>query len=362
MKRIFITNIVPENRITKFKVSPAGNYFSYNLIKGKLFSKTFSLVPIGILDNIEKKEFDYSITPIQHQTVNLPFFGKFLRIFMDNLVLIFSIKKNTSVWFYNLTKHNIFAFLVFRFLRKNVSTNIIVLDFTPSKYKISLSSFFYYLINKSNGIITLSDNFTFSNPNQSSIAGVVPSITNYPLLKVISLTFLLSGFITIRKSAEKILRIFSQLPDYELHITGITDDEQLMKEYDSKYENIHYHGLLSYDSYLEILGKTTFCLNTRDSNYKENEFNFPSKIIEHLLYNKIIVSSMEYNQLENIKYFNIGSDEKCMLDFFKSLKEFSDSKLFKYANQSKIVKEIFGIEKWREVMVRIDINNLNDKN
>lgn len=77
----------------------------------------------------------------------------------------------------------------------------------------------------------------------------------------------------------------------------------------SKYPNIHYYGELSFNRYMDLLHKVSFLLSTRDPKEKGNQCNFPSKIIEGILHNRIIISTIKYKQLAGLKYFFVSSDE-----------------------------------------------------
>lgn len=128
-----------------------------------------------------------------------------------------------------------------------------------------------------------------------------------------------------------------------------------MEEVISQYKNIHYLGLISMDKYFNLLHKKiTFQLSTRDTDSAENQCNFPSKVIEALLHNLAVVSTIEYPQINGIKYFKIGSDVDAMTRDLRAIVQMSESNLMQYVNQGKLVRDRFSTEVWRDAIERIE--------
>lgn len=138
------------------------------------------------------------------------------------------------------------------------------------------------------------------------------------------------------------------MPECKLHISGFCEDDSIIKEYSSKYNNIIYHGKVEYKEYVQLLETIPFLLSTRDPKATENQCNFPSKIIEALLYNRIIVSTIHYAQLDGIKYFEVSSDvAKFAVDINQILAMSSDN-ILDFANQSSKVKAKYGVGIWKK--------------
>ena len=153
-----------------------------------------------------------------------------------------------------------------------------------------------------------------------------------------------------------VLKAFASLPDCTLHITGsVVNNEAMIKEYASKYDNIIFHGKISYKEYLELLHKITFQLSTRNVESPENKYNFPSKIIESLLHNRVVVSTMNYPQLEGINYAKVDQNnfERDISDLVSNL----DKTVARYANQANLVTEKFCAEEWNKSMSKIEANS-----
>jgi len=357
-KRTFVTHVIPKKLIEKLEVSPAANYFSYNLIDSGIFTKVFSLVPTNIIEVIRDNESKVEL--IQSRTFRHKGLFKVFNILQDNFTLFQKIEANMNVWFYNLSLHTLLSFLLVRYLKPKCKVYIIVLDFTPSQSFFSITKIIMKLINhKAHGIITLKETTDITNKNKLTVPGVVNTVKGQ-VVKSTNNKFLLSGILSANRNPKLILDAFSKFPDFELIITGIVEDKDLLYQYLQKYNNIKYLGLLEYNKYEEVLNSVTYCLNSRDPNFEENNYNFPSKVIEHLLYNKIIISTMEYKELDNINYFYVKPTADAFLDFLNNLSEISeDSLLSKYANQSNLVLEKFGISKWKESFELIE--NFNKK-
>jgi hypothetical protein len=352
-QRIFICHVVPKSLIEKLPVSPAGNYFSYNLISGNLFDKVISLVPTNIKQKIITK--NTSIIFVQNRFFPHISFFKTFNIFLENIYLILSIEKHSAVWFYNLTIHTFFPFLILRYFRRSVKTYIIVLDYSPSKNVCSIKYWILKCINTTNGIISLSSSHEIRNKNKIVIPGIVPQTKyKYPIQSQINNAFLLSGILTENRSPKQILDTFSRLPQYTLKISGIVEDESMFIYYANTYSNIHYLGFLPYDKYIELLKEVSFAINSRNESFEENLYNFPSKMIEYLLYNKIVVSTMFYPQLEGINYIYQKANET-LFDLFKKIGNIDKKILLQqYANQSALIIERMSTSRWMKSMIKIE--------
>tara|TARA_B110000503_G_C7094728_1_gene391029 strand:- start:711 stop:1370 length:660 start_codon:yes stop_codon:yes gene_type:complete len=213
------------------------------------------------------------------------------------------------------------------------------------------------LINRADGIICLADSPLFRIKNITLLPGVVPPASEeYPKIDNPNKEFLLSGVISpVIASTPMVLEAFSQMPDCILRITGnVLEGEDMIKEYAARYSNIKYHGSLSYNDYLDIMHRVTFLLSTRDESYPENQSNFPSKIIETLLHNRIVISTIAYKQLKGIKYFKVDSNCEELKKQVLKICNMSNKNLMQYANQTGIVREMFSTKVWNKIMTDIE--------
>lgn len=358
MKRIFVTHIVTESLISKYRISTAGCNFSFNLMSGNIFDEVYSILPTNISGGVITE----ARTDNRYKLVYIDFLRKlghiacFFSSFIEQFVVFLKIPRTSSVWFYNVTDLNCLIILLLRVFKPNVLINAIVLDYTPSARDFSFRSFLLYLINKSDGNIRLANADCFKCTNYVLLPGVVPaSITKEPLIENVANKFLLSGVLTEQISQlGLVLEVFSHLPECELNITGFRADVPLINSYCAKYNNILYHGEVAYCDYLKLLHNCSFVLSTRDPSYPENQCNFPSKVIESLLHNRIIISTIHYPQLKEIRYFEVGTSvENLQSDIAKIIHK-SQSELLDYANHSSLIKEYCANNVWRDSMCKIE--------
>ena len=348
MQRIFVTHIISKNQILKCHLSIAACNFSYNLIEGNIFDKVYSILPTFVKGEIEpfeglvysrfrKNRFLFRLAPI-----------------VENLNLFYKIPRKASVWYYNCTTLNAFLIVLLKLFKPNVRQNLIILDYTPSRKP--LERFFLWLANRMDGTIRLANSPLFTCRNSICLPGIVSiNAIKQPKITTIAKTFLISGVLGDNIAMlPMLLDAFSKMPDMQLHITGKAPDLVLLNQYTQQCNNIIYHGLVEYEEYLRILHDTTFLLSTRNPAMPENQCNFPSKIIEALLHNRIIISTIHYEQLEGIHYLEVAADlEKFRMDL-SHIAQMSQTELLIYANQADNVRQRFHVGVWKEWMQKIE--------
>lgn len=346
--RIFLTHIVPKDRILKYNLSVAACNFSHNLIEGNGFDRVYSILPTFVNGDIEN--FDGLI----YSKWRKYSFLKRCAWIPESLKAFQQIPRNSTIWYYNCTILNALLIVLLKIFKPSVKQYMIVLDYTPSS---SLDSKVYlWLTNKMNGTIKLADNPLFKVENCACLPGVVPRETAvYPTVDALKKEFLISGALNDNIAMlPMLLEAFSKMPDMTLHITGRAPDENFVRQYSSKHKNIIYHGMVAYDEYLDILHSTPFLLSTRNPEMPENQCNFPSKIIEALLHNRIIVSTIHYPQLVGIDYFEVGSECKSFVDNLKFIFDKREQEILRYANQSEKVKASFSADVWMQRIQEIE--------
>lgn len=349
--RYFITHIAPKDKILEYKVSSAACNFSYNLIGGGMFDKVYSILPANVC---EKKDFtnndgvEYIYSSLRWKGV----LRKFAPI-IENIRIFCQIKKGSSVWLYNMTMLNVWLVLLLRWFKPSVKVNVIVLDFTPGEKH---NDYFLKQINKCFGRILLANSPLFNKENSAVLPGVTPlNDIDYPKVTEIKKEFLISGVLGENIAMmSMLLEAFSKMPHLTLHITGIISDDSKIKEYANKYPNIKYQGCVPYNEYLEILHSTPFLLSTRNPEFPENQCNFPSKIIEALLHNRIIVSTLHYEQLNGIKYFEVPANTGGFIKAIEQIANLGEIELKSYANQSQLVKKKFNTTVWTNTISDIE--------
>lgn len=348
-QRIFVTHIVPKDKILEYNLSVAACNFSYNLISGMMFDKVYSVLPTFVRGDVDPfQELVYSSLRRRGNVL-----AKLAPI-VEELSLFIKIPRKASIWYYNCTILNAFLIVLLKLFKPRVKQFMIILDYTPSSRL--MDRFFLWLTNQMHGTIKLADSPLFTCKNSICLPGVVPmSSVSYPQVTEVKNEFLISGALGENISMlTMLLEAFSKMPEMTLHITGKAPDVDLVRKYTAKYHNIIYHGMVSYEEYLRILHNAPFLLSTRNPSFPENQCNFPSKVIEALLHNRIIVSTLHYNQLDGIRYFEVSANENDFVLDIQRILGLPLEELLSYSNQSEIVKSLFNTEVWKNWMSKLE--------
>ena len=83
------------------------------------------------------------------------------------------------------------------------------------------------------------------------------------------------------KLAEAFMRI--NLKEYELHIYGAGEGVEIIKEFEKKYKNIKYKGVLPVEKIVEKEIRATLLVNPRPVNEEFVKYSFPSKTLEYMV-------------------------------------------------------------------------------
>ena len=357
MSRIYWTCILPEPLIGKYKLSFAASNFSFNLMSGGGFDRVYSMMPLYVGGEMDQEAFeDNRFELIYDQLRKRGGFWRKLAVLKEQWIIFRHISRESSIWFYNLNTLNAFLFILLKLFKPSVQLNVIVLDFTPVRSGLGLNRIYLKLINVAHGRICLANSPLFKSLNSAILPGVVPANhENIPKIRVPRKTFLLSGVLSEGiAQLSLVLKSFSQLSECDLYITGNKGNETLLNAYSDKYPNIHWCGQLPFSQYMELLHKITFQLSTRDPKAPENECNFPSKIIEALLHNRVVVSTIHYPQLNAIQYLEVESNTDAFVSGIQSILRMTDDELLTYANQGELVSQLFDVHQWYKIMNDIE--------
>lgn len=351
--RIFITHICPKDKVLEYGLSISASNFNYNLIEGGGFDKVYSIYPgftKGQLEMIDDDSFEaiYSNWRCKNGI------RQKLARFVEQLKLFKKISKKSKVWYYNLTTLNLLVILLLRFFKPSVQQNIIILDYTPD---LKFNKLVLPIINKLHGRISLSTFDKFNRRNFVCLPGVTPKkIEIHPKITTVKKEFLLSGALNQNITMlDMVLDAFSEMPECTLHLSGILRDcKEKVAEYSKKYPNIIFHGKMPHEDFRHLLETVTFSLNTRNPDAPENLANFPSKVIEALLYNRIVISTIDYPQLEGINFILAGSDKESFKASIKKIFDMDQAEIMSYANQQQTIHQKFNAEKWNQIMTQIE--------
>ena len=349
--RIFLTHILSHSAGQKLGISIAATNFSLNLISGGGFDKCYSILPTFVA--ADDYESDQGIELISYKGLRrLGRIGRITAVLAEQCRLFRKIPRNANIWLYNITPLNTLLIRLLRCFKPSVKIYPIVLDFTPGVHDKYLS-----IINNSNGRIFLANSARFNQDNSVCMPGVVSlNDSEKPSIKRIEATFLLSGKLLPEISMlPTVLEVFAKIPNAQLYICGqdCPNEEQLF-EVSNRCPNIEYIGNVSFKEYVQLLHRCTFVLSTRDNTFLENECNFPSKIIEALSNNRIVLSTIDYPSLNSINYFHIGRNVDEMANDIERIISMPDEKLLKYANQQTVVKKLFSVEEWNKAMLELE--------
>lgn len=345
--RIFITHTLSMDEALKTGVSVAATNFSINLISSGVFDCVYSILPPCVKVKINDSGAG-GIRAVYCQLLRRLSLVKFAAV-AEQVMLFHKIPSGSHVWLYNITPLNGILVKLLRRFKPSVKLYTIVLDFTPGE---SASERWLPTINSCNGRISVSLFDHFNQNNTVCLPGVTPLEKNdWPTIASLEKEFILSGQLSDNISLlNRLLPIFAAHPDWILNITGIAP--MLAKEYSKKYTNIRCHGKCSYIQFLDILHKSPFLLSTRDPKMPENQCNFPSKIIEGLLHNRIIISTIDYPQLSPVKYIKVDAEN--LEDNLIEIVNTCGNSLLEYANQAELTNRMFNAKRWAEEIKKIE--------
>lgn len=351
--RVFITHICPKDKILDYGFSISASNFNFNLISGGGFDKIISIYPGFSLGDLHLLN-EGNIETVYSDWRTKRGVKKRLARFLEQATAFRKIPKGSDVWFYNVTTLNIFLITLLKIFRPSCRLYAIMLDYAPDElfHKIALK-----LINKMDGRICLSTYSGFNQKNSICLPGVIDPTTEISSsIKKIKKEFIISGALKENITMlSMLLDAFSEMPDLVLHISGgLTDYKDKVYEYSRKFHNIIFHGKLPFDDYKRLLDSVPFSLNTRKPTALENQCNFPSKVIEALHHNRIIISTIKYPQLNGIKYFYVSSHLESFKRDIQRIANMPDDELLCYANQGDMVTELFNANKWFENMGKIE--------
>lgn len=348
--RTFICNIPPNELLTKLNAPQAPNNFCQNLFNGNIFERIHSIVPISywykpiqIEDNIKY----YNGYPKPNR------FIKILQYIYLNIRCALNSRRSDSIWFYNICKANLICFMILRFIFfKKVF--VILLDYTPSNNPFNIQFYIPYLYKKVNGVISLSQRTDIINHNVGYKAGIIPIQYNKEtnlFNKNKKLRFLFSGNLSHHTGLLLAIDTFKDLPDIELYLCGLGNIDNAKI---TPHKNIHYLGYLNYEEYLKLYEKIDVCLSLRDPQYEENNYNFPSKILEYFSYRKIVISTIKYPELTEFKYFHCNYNQKSLTKTILEITNSNYNELNKYTDNINALNNNFSINSWKKMILQIE--------
>ena len=139
-----------------------------------------------------------------------------------------------------------------------------------------------------------------------------------------------SGLLNEVAGIHLLLEALKNIPDdFVLYITGRGEWQNQVEEIAKQDSRVHYLGLLEEEDYLQVLGAADVLINPRNMQLPENQYNFPSKIMDYLATGNPILSTKfsGYEKFADVIEFcdaDAGSIGQGLQKMLKHLKENED--------------------------------------
>ena len=359
---IFISQNVPNSVVKKYNVSQAANNFCLHINELGYFSQHIAVPPANV-DGTFVNHTDNELNIEYHLCRKLKHsgIGKKINTILDNLWMYkrVIIAQEHNVWFYNVWTGNLLAYLLLLLL-SNKNVYILLADYNPSRYNNIVGKILLWSISKAKGVISLSARCKEVNKEFFSIPGIIPKkkIQKEICPCIGKNTFLLSGTLNENTGLFLALDIFKNLPETKLYLSGFLSEDSKKKVEDicSRYKNIIYKGFFEkYSDYLDFIQSVDITLSLRNPESPVNHYNFPSKILEALACNKVILSTMEYPELTGVNYlvapYNI---ESLKIYIEKIITGQKDSELERCLDNTDILTEKYSEKAWIEAFKKME--------
>ena len=354
MKKIFVGQFIStQESMLDERISQAGNNYQLKFINILTPAHSISIVPFFFNNFLSNNNLPANASLVYAKNAKNRSY-KYLFTTIKSFKIIRSMKPE-SIWFYNLNLSFMLLFILVKCLTR-AKTFIVVADFVEPH--TILQRFINFLISRSDGCIVLNRNIV----NKLSVkTKILPGIVEESAIILkkgeINKNILFSGSLAKTTGLELILEFARNNADYNLYISGrkydYSDEEFEDLQRKNMFDNIHFLGLIAYDEYIEVAAKCTFAFSLRDINDTQHDFNFPSKILEYFSKGLIVISSINYADLDPNTYFRtVYTSEgirELLVDINSSidLQSFRED-LYTYVNQN------FTEKKLREIIIELE--------
>lgn len=305
MKFLLCCTLVPEKYEVEIKeISNAANRFLTNLCSKLSVDnslKIISYIGINVEPNV-KNEL------IREESEDRKYIFRTKTLIRGIAQMFLSMWKELGECDYAVTYNVVYAWMFVPILAKlkKKKSVLILADYSPTESYINRKQRVYakvqqYFIGKYDYVIGLSEKTKkYLKPTQKFMCmegGISESFYNYfntyKVPEKEKIIVMYSGILEKVTGVDLLIEAFSNLAliNTELIITGDGSLSLWITEAAAKYENIKYLGCLPYEEYMDRLMSADILVNPRNMNLHENEYNFPSKIMEYLATGKIIIST-----------------------------------------------------------------------
>jgi hypothetical protein len=123
----------------------------------------------------------------------------------------------------------------------------------------------------------------------------------------------------------------------------------------SSYKNLTYYGTVDYKTYQNLLLAADICLSLRDPENFENKFEFPSKVFEFYVYDKIIISTSTYPNVTATKLFYCDFNIASLKNTIETVSR--DIKIIKGWPFDESLFNKFNLEAWNSSIKEVEANS-----
>ena len=310
MKILFLGSFVPDVYADQIEtLSAAGNQFQWNLyrtLQREHEMHALSYLSIHISDM--KGEMDEELSQ-EGIDLFLPKENGILREFVEFRHKLF----HWYQWADCVITYNVqYPWLN---MKKEKRKILVLADYTPSCEEPLRKKIYSCLTKKSfsryQKMVLLSEGSKkYVSPEQESI--IIPgairwdSFRNFkePVAKD-KIIFLYSGVLNKVTGVDVLIKSFCKIKNekYELVLCGqgneLKDEIMSAMQIDHR---IKFRGYVSKKEYYRLLEEADICINPRNMNYKQNQYNFPSKLLEYIAAGRVVVSTKFVNYKKYMDY------------------------------------------------------------
>ena len=363
--RVFVGQMVPPEFVVKYKISQAGSLFCYRIAATGAFDRVISLVSVNVQDDIGSQlPKNDGVGYVQYRRFHIQKLGRFLNNWVESIRVIRQARRAKRVWFYNINASLFLSWFILKYLYFK-KVYVLLADFSPPARRCDLRRLWGWAIRHSNGVLSLSSRIACMNRNSRSLAGIIPDSeldqTYQGPAEQDKRYFLFSGTLGPVTGVSRALKVFSELPDIPLVVTG-NDASGVVASYAARYSNIRYLGMLKLEEYRKVLQGADFCLNFRDPELPENRNNFPSKLLEYLACGKLAVSTMCYPELPEELIYGFGNDDAELSKKIREFYEMPSAEIEKIREHNRAYLRTFSYAAWCEKFVIVENLNKDGKN
>lgn len=367
-KRILITQMVAPSEVVRLRCSQAANNFCLNLNSALKPSIHIILKPIFVKTDLQVEDYENQIPNtkffISQNRIKVNYFNSIIEplysVIFDSLKIIKKVKTigPCPIWIYNITPHTLIVFWALKLLLRR-KVYIIVADL--NRYPgFTIWDIIAKTIKKSDGYIALSEHLPSYLPhyNREVIQGITSNISVSNIKndeKINTSKFLFSGSLAHHSGILMALDVFKELPECELHISGMGEYEEQVMNAALNFPNIIFHQNLNYDEYKILLDSIDICLSLRDPKKPENMYNFPSKLIELATYEKIIISTIKYLNFDERNCIIGEYDVRQLVSIIRNISAGNeDEKIENIRKNIKDVNKLFTHDTWLKKILKIE--------